>query len=81
MFAVIGWIVSGLLIGWFARFFYPGIVPMGWFATIALGICGSFLGGLIGNLMRGGSRRLEPAGCLGSIIGAMLIIFMMRHLW
>lgn len=78
MFAIIGWIISGLFIGALARWFYPGAVELGWIATILLGIGGSFVGGFLGNLIGGGGRRVEPAGCIGSVVGAMLIILLVR---
>lgn len=79
---IIGWVVTGLLVGMAARFFYPGPVPMGWLGSIALGIGGSFVGGWLGRMLSGrrDSTGLEPAGCLGSIIGAMLLILAARML-
>src|SRR3546814_10677781 len=47
MLNIIGAIVSGLVIGVLARFFYPGTVPMGWIATILLGVAGSLVAGLV----------------------------------
>ena len=47
MINIIGAILSGLIVGALARWFYPGAVEMGWLATIALGIGGSLLAGLI----------------------------------
>ena len=47
MINIIGAIVSGLIVGALARFFYPGAVEMGWIATILLGIGGSLLAGLV----------------------------------
>lgn len=79
MFFVIRLILSGLIIGWLARFFYPGIVDMGWAATILLGLAGSLFGGFLGQLFsRRMGRPLEPAGCVGSVVGAMLLIFLIR---
>ncbi len=52
---------------------------MGWIATILLGLGGSLLGGLVAKaftVRRG--RSVEPAGCLGSVLGAMLLIFLGR---
>src|SRR3546814_15467307 len=40
MINIVGAIISGLIIGALARFFYPGAVEMGWIATILLGIGG-----------------------------------------
>jgi uncharacterized membrane protein YeaQ/YmgE (transglycosylase-associated protein family) len=79
MFYVLRLIIVGLVFGWLGRFFYPGTVPMGWIATILLGLGGSFAGGLIAKAFsarRG--RSVEPAGCLGSVLGAMLLIFIGR---
>ena len=63
MLNVIGAIFSGLFIGILARFFYPGAVEMGWIATIALGIGGSLLAGLVTSR---GSKDFNRAGCLAS---------------
>ena len=70
---ILGAIVSGLFIGALARFFYPGDVPMGWLATIGLGIGGSLLAGLIASR---GRRDFSRAGCLASIVGAMALILL-----
>jgi len=80
MFFVLRLIVVGLLIGWVARFFYPGAVEMGWIATILLGLGGSMAGGFIAKFFSGSGRPAEPAGCLGSVLGAMLLIFLGRAL-
>ncbi|MFL6779588.1 MAG: GlsB/YeaQ/YmgE family stress response membrane protein [Sphingomicrobium sp.] len=79
MFSIIGMIISGLIVGILARFFYPGAVGMSWLWTIGLGIAGSLLAGLItarGSL-GGGFHR---AGFIASIIGAMVLIFLGRTL-
>ncbi|MCB2080125.1 MAG: GlsB/YeaQ/YmgE family stress response membrane protein [Novosphingobium sp.] len=75
MLNVIGAIFSGLFIGILARFFYPGAVEMGWIATIALGIGGSLLAGLVTSR---GSKDFNRAGCLASIVGAIVLIFVGR---
>ena len=79
MFYVLRLILVGLIFGWLARWFYPGSVPMTLIGTILLGLAGSFGGGLIAKALsvrRG--RPVEPAGCLGSVLGAMLLIFLGR---
>ena len=75
MFNIVGAIVSGLVIGVLARYFYPGAVDMGWLWTIGLGIAGSLLAGLITTRGASGFHR---AGCLASILGAMALIFIGR---
>lgn len=78
MFNLLGAIVGGLLIGWAAQFFYPGPVPMGLGMTILLGIGGSLLASLVASGGRYG-REFNRAGCLASIVGAMVLIFVGRH--
>lgn len=77
MLNIIGAIVSGLIVGAMARFFFPGEVDMGWLATIALGVGGSLLAGLLTSRGRPGFHR---AGCLASILGAMALILLGRLL-
>jgi uncharacterized membrane protein YeaQ/YmgE (transglycosylase-associated protein family) len=81
MINVIGAIISGLIIGALARFFYPGAVPMGWIMTILLGIGGSLLAGLVTARGTGGiGGGVNRAGCLASVIGAIVLIFIGRLL-
>ena len=77
MLNIIGAIISGLLVGALARWFYPGTVEMSWLTTIALGIGGSLLAGLLTHRGRDGFNR---AGCLASIVGAMALILLGRVL-
>lgn len=74
-----GWIVFGFLVGLIARAIMPGTQRMGFLRTTLLGIGGSFAGGLIFSLLRGGDpfgRVLVPASFIGSIIGALLLLFL-----
>jgi uncharacterized membrane protein YeaQ/YmgE (transglycosylase-associated protein family) len=74
---IIGWILFGLVVGIIARFLMPGPQPMGIIITILLGIAGSFVGGFLASLVRG--RALdgsEPAGWIGAILGALLLLFL-----
>ncbi len=76
MLNILGAIVSGIVIGVLARYFYPGAVSMGLGMTMLLGIAGSLLAGLI--TTRGRRDGFHRAGCLASIIGAMALIFIGR---
>ena len=77
---VISAVIGGLVIGIFARWFYPGTVPMGFLMTILLGVGGSLLAGLVTASRTGGiNDGINRAGCLASIIGAMVLIFLGRH--
>lgn len=74
---IISFIVVGLIVGILARFFYPGPVPMGMIATILLGIGGSFVGGFLARLLSAGAPTpLQPAGLIGSVIGGIVLIFL-----
>ncbi|WP_333838433.1 GlsB/YeaQ/YmgE family stress response membrane protein [Novosphingobium sp.] len=80
---IISMLISGLLVGLVARFLYPGAIEMGWARTILLGIGGALVAGLASSLAGRGtvSEGFNRAGCLASILGAMLLIFLGRHFW
>jgi uncharacterized membrane protein YeaQ/YmgE (transglycosylase-associated protein family) len=77
---IIGWIIIGLIAGAIARWIMPGPDPMGWLGTIVLGIVGSLVGGTILNLLSGGGFDLSAAGILGSILGALIVLFLWRRM-
>jgi uncharacterized membrane protein YeaQ/YmgE (transglycosylase-associated protein family) len=80
-------LLAGSLIGTLARWFYPGPVPLGWLMTALLGMAGSLVASLVvgattpagwrPGINEGGWNR---AGCFASILGAMALIFLARHL-
>ena len=71
---IISMIIVGLIAGSIARALMPGPDPMGWLATILLGIVGSFVGGFLASTLlgRGTGSAIEPSGIVGSVIGALL---------
>lgn len=74
---IVGIIVIGLLIGLVARFVTPGPNPRGIIVTIAIGIVGSVLatyGGQALGLYAAG----EPAGFIGSVVGAVVLLVLVR---
>ena len=73
---IIGWLLFGLVIGAIAKFLMPGKDPGGWIVTILLGIAGSFVGGFLASAILGQENR--AAGWIGSIIGAMVLLFIYR---
>jgi uncharacterized membrane protein YeaQ/YmgE (transglycosylase-associated protein family) len=75
-------LIVGLIVGILARFFYPGAVPLGLLTSAILGIAGSFLAGLIAQLLHPASTQepLHPAGFVYSILGAMVLIFVARNI-
>jgi uncharacterized membrane protein YeaQ/YmgE (transglycosylase-associated protein family) len=72
----IGWIIFGAIVGAIAKFLMPGRDPGGWIITILLGIAGSFVGGFLATAVMG--RNEQTAGWIGSIIGAMVLLFIYR---
>ena len=73
---IIGWLLFGLIVGAIAKFLMPGRDPGGWIVTILLGIAGSFIGGFLATTLLGQSG--QTAGWIGSIIGAILLLFVYR---
>lgn len=77
---IIVWCVFGLIAGAIARFLVPGEDPMGCFGTIALGVVGSFLGGFLAQLLfRQDVEGLQPAGMIGAVIGAIIVLLALRQ--
>jgi len=74
--AIIGTIIVGFIIGVLARFFYPGAVPMGFWLTVALGIGGSLVGGVVSSLIfKSPDGKFHPAGWFLSLIGALVLLW------
>ena len=74
---IIGLIIVGLIAGFLARALVPGRDAMSVPQTILLGIVGSFVGGFLADVFfrgDGDDRGLSPAGILGSIIGAIIVL-------
>ncbi|WP_442577050.1 GlsB/YeaQ/YmgE family stress response membrane protein [Microbacterium sp. F51-2R] len=77
LWTILGLIIIGLIAGLIARAVIPGKQSIGILMTIVLGIVGSFVGGFLGFLIfradpQGGF--LQPAGIIGSIIGAIIVL-------
>src|SRR5437667_5032896 len=75
---MIQWAMFGLVIGLIARMLYPGRQPMGFIATMILGIVGSLLGGFVSFLFgfRPQETAFSGAGWIMSIIGAMIVVWL-----
>lgn len=70
-------IVVGLIAGAIARLVVPGRQEMSLVVTIVLGIVGSLIGGFLGYVLFGKDSAdglLQPAGIIGSIIGAIIAL-------
>ena len=74
---ILALIVIGLIAGFVARAVVPGDDSMSIGATIVLGIVGSFVGGFLADVLfrsEGEDAGLGPAGIIGSIIGAIIVL-------
>lgn len=75
--SIIVWILFGLVVGLLARAIMPGKQSMGCLATTLLGVAGSLMGGFIGALIsRGDLGDFTGAGLIGSVLGAVLLLFL-----
>ena len=76
-------LVIGVVAGYLARFLVPGPDPMGFWGTVALGVIGSFVGGLLGYVIFDedlDQGALQASGIIGSIIGAIIALLIWRML-
>ena len=67
-------VLTGLVVGALGRLAIPGPNPMGIGQTILVGIAGSFLGGLIGNLLFN-----RPGGLLLGVLCATGIVYLLER--
>jgi uncharacterized membrane protein YeaQ/YmgE (transglycosylase-associated protein family) len=76
---LIGTLVVGLIVGAIARFIMPGDQKLGWIMTCLLGVGGSFLAGYAGQAL-GLYAVGQPAGWIGSVVGALVLLFVVGKL-
>jgi uncharacterized membrane protein YeaQ/YmgE (transglycosylase-associated protein family) len=67
-------VLFGLVVGALARLALPGPDPMGIFATIGLGLAGSFLGGIIAHIFLG-----TGGGIIFAVLAATLLLYLYRR--
>lgn len=70
-------LVVGLIAGAIARLVVPGKQHISILGTIVLGVVGSLVGGFLGYVLFGNDSSdgfLQPAGVIGSIIGAIIVL-------
>ena len=76
-------IIVGFIIGLIARAIMPGAQHLGFLMTSLVGIGGSIVGGLIGRVLSppAAGTPVHPAGIFMSIIGALLVLFLMGRFY
>ena len=67
---IIGFIILGIVAGFLARLLVPGRDPMGFVATVILGMVGSLLGGFLANMLFDD----ESVGWFGATVGAVIVL-------
>ena len=77
---MIGAIILGIFAGFIARALMPGRDPMGFFATILLGLAGALVGFFLFTevLGIGDNKMFDLGGLVGAVIGAMLLLGIYR---
>src|SRR5919106_305162 len=77
---MIGAIILGIVAGFLGRLLMPGKDPMGFFATVLLGLAGAVVGFLIFTelLGIGDNDTFDLGGLIGAIIGVMLLLALYR---
>lgn len=71
--------VIGFVVGLIARAILPGTQSIGIILTAVLGIAGSFVAGFAGQAL-GWYQPGQPAGWIASVVGAMLLLFIVGML-
>lgn len=79
MMTLLWWIIFGAIVGGLAKLIMPGKDPGGCIATIVLGILGSVIGGFLIGLILPGRSAFDAAGWIGSILGALLLLWLYRR--
>lgn len=75
--SILATLIIGFLVGLIAKFLMPGRDPGGFIVTILLGIVGAFVATYLGQTL-GWYQPGEAAGFIGSVIGAMIVLFIYR---
>jgi uncharacterized membrane protein YeaQ/YmgE (transglycosylase-associated protein family) len=71
--------IIGFIVGLIARAILPGTQSLGIILTAVLGIAGSYLAGFIGQAL-GWYQAGEGAGFIGSVVGAIVLLFVVTKL-
>lgn len=75
MFAILGFLVFGLIIGAVARLIKPGKQNLSILATLGLGVVGSVIGGVLASLIGTGKiTELDFLGTVFAVIAAVLLV-------
>lgn len=80
MISLFVWVVYGLVVGLISKAIYRyKDSPTGFASTLAIGVCGSFVGGFVNHLL-GYGGPLQPSGILMGVLGGVVTCFAYRKL-
>jgi len=69
---ILWWVIVGLVAGWLAKVVVPGREPGGFLATLAIGLVGAFVGGLIWRVAFGATDT--GGSILVAFVGAVVLL-------
>jgi uncharacterized membrane protein YeaQ/YmgE (transglycosylase-associated protein family) len=72
MFSLLVWCAYGIFVGSIAKTIVPGDENFGFVKTVALGVAGSYAGGIITYLL--GMSPLQPSGLFMGVVGAVVAL-------
>ncbi len=75
-------LIVGIVVGLIARAIMPGADHMGLLMTGVLGVVGSYVGGIIGQMFSKPAEgsKFHAAGFIMSVIGALILLFAWNQL-
>jgi uncharacterized membrane protein YeaQ/YmgE (transglycosylase-associated protein family) len=79
MISLLVWLVYGLLVGSISKAIVPGDENFGFLKTVALGVAGSYMGGVI-LYMLGQYDSLSPAGLFMGVVGGVTSLVLYNKL-
>lgn len=80
MINLIIWFVYGVVVGVISKAIYRyEDSPTGLLSTLAIGVCGSFVGGFI-SYLAGSGGPLQPSGIALGVLGGVITSFLYRKL-
>jgi uncharacterized membrane protein YeaQ/YmgE (transglycosylase-associated protein family) len=80
---ILSWLLFGLLAGAVARMFVPGRQSIGCIATVAVGMVGALIGGLIGEVVLGdddSTFRWDLGPFLLAVAGSIVLLLALQAL-
>ena len=77
MWTIMMFIVIGMVAGWLASVLVRGEKnPSDWGLLFGVGVGGSLVGGIVVNILAGNGFMVRPAGLIGSVVFACLLLWL-----